>query len=188
MTLLNANKSKPLHGGPSFSLAHRLFRLIWNLAWLALASWTPAPLHRWRVWLLNCFGAHIHDTAHVYGSAKVWYPPNLTMGARSCLGPNVNCYCMAPIRLGNGSIVSQGSHLCAGMHDIEDPDFQLIVKPINISSCAWVAAEAFVGPGVTIGEWAVLGARAVVFKDMEPFSVYVGNPALLIKYRSAKKY
>jgi putative colanic acid biosynthesis acetyltransferase WcaF len=160
-----------------------MFRSSWNVAWLLLAAWTPAPLHRWRVWLLNCFGAHVHATAHVYGSARVWYPPNLVMEAGSCLGPGVNCYCMASIRLGQGAIVSQGAHLCAGMHDIEDPEFQLLVRPIVLGAHAWIAAEAFVGPGVTVGEGAVLGARGVMFKDAVPHGVYAGNPAQLIKQR-----
>ncbi|RYZ75086.1 MAG: putative colanic acid biosynthesis acetyltransferase [Lysobacteraceae bacterium] len=183
MSLLDAKESKPLLGGPSFSLGHRMFRAAWGVTWLLLAAWTPAPLHGWRVWLLKCFGARMHPTAHVYGSARVWYPPNLIMEEGACLGPRVNCYCMAPISLGRGVIVSQGAYLCAGMHDIEDPDFQLLVKPIVIGADAWVAAEAFVGPGVSIGRGAVLGARAVLFKDAVANGVYAGNPAQLIKSR-----
>ena len=183
MTLLDAKESRPLRGGPSFSRGHRVFRAAWNVVWLLLAAWTPAPLHRWRVWLLNRFGAQIHPDAHVYGSARVWYPPNLVMAEDSCLGPGVNCYCMALIRLEQGAIVSQGTHLCAGMHDIEDPEFQLVVKPIVIGTHAWIAAEAFIGPGVTVGEGAVLGARSVLFKNAEPNGVYAGNPAQLIKQR-----
>ena len=183
MTLLDAKDSRPLRGGASYSIGHRMFRALWSVAWLLLAAWTPAPLHRWRVCLLNRFGARVHSTAHVYGSARVWYPPNLTMDAGSCLGPGVNCYCMAPVRLGQGAIVSQGAHLCAGMHDIEDPEFQLLVRPITLEAHAWVAAEAFVGPGVVVGEGAVLGARAVLFKDAISHGVYVGNPAQLMKQR-----
>jgi putative colanic acid biosynthesis acetyltransferase WcaF len=48
---------------------------------------------------------------------------------------------------------------------------------------AWVAAEAFVGPGVTVGEGAVLGARGVAFKALEPWTVYAGNPAQPLKKR-----
>lgn len=183
MNPLDASKSKPLLGGASYALSHRLFRMAWALVWLLLAAWTPAPLHRWRIFLLRLAGAKVHATAHVYGSARVWYPPNLTMDAHACLGPQVNCYCMAPIKLGRNAIVSQGSHLCAGTHDIEDPDFQLVVKPITIHADAWLAAEVFVGPGVTIGESAVLGARCVLFRDAEPSSVYIGNPAQRIRSR-----
>jgi putative colanic acid biosynthesis acetyltransferase WcaF len=160
-----------------------LIRAVWIVTWGLFASWTPAPLHRWRVWLLNVFGANVHPTAHVYGSARVWYPPNLTMAAHSCLGPRVNCYSMAEIRLEEFAVVSQGSHLCAGDHDIEDPDFQLLVKPIMLEAHVWIAAEAFVGPGVTVGESAVVGARAVLLKDAEPRGVYAGNPAQLLRHR-----
>ena len=183
MTLLDAHDSKPLQGGPSFSFRNRLFRLTWTIAWTLLAAWTPPPLHRWRVWLLNSFGAEIHKTAHVYSSVKVWYPPNLVMEEYSCLGPRVICYCMARIHLMKGAIVSQGSHLCAGMHDIQDPEFQLLVKPITIGINAWIATECFVGPAVNICNGAVLGARGVLLKNTEPYGVYVGNPAILIKHR-----
>lgn len=184
MSLLDAQVSKPLEGGPSYSLRHRLFRAAWDAIWLLLAAWTPPPMHGWRRLLLVAFGARIHADAIVYGSARVWYPPNLSMGARACIGPRVNCYCMAPIHLGDGAIVSQGSHLCAGSHDIADPNFQLVTRPISIGSGAWVAAEAFVGPGVTIGQGAVLGARGVLFADAEPMGVYLGNPARLVRKRS----
>ena len=186
MDLLDASDSSPLTGGPSWSLCHRLSRAAWTVTWGLLASWTPAPLHRWRVWLLNMFGADVHPSAHVYGSARVWYPPNLTMAAHSCLGPRVNCYSMAEIRLEEFAVVSQGSHLCAGDHDIEDPDFQVVVRPTTIGANAWVATEAFVGPGVTVGESAVVGARAVVRMDIEPAAIYVGNPAQLLRFRTLR--
>ncbi|MDO9405023.1 MAG: putative colanic acid biosynthesis acetyltransferase [Polaromonas sp.] len=187
MTPLDASQSKPLEGGPSFSLRHRLFRAAWNLTWFLLAAWTPAPMHRWRVWLLNLFGAHVNANAHVYGSARIWYPPNLIMATGACMGPSVTCYCMAKISFGRGAIVSQGSHLCAGMHDIEDPSFQLLVKPIGIGDHAWIATEAFIGPGVNVGDHAVIGARAVLFRNADAHGVYVGNPAQPIKKRLLEK-
>ena len=61
-----------------------------------------------------------------------------------------------------------------------------IQKPIIIGDRAWVAAEAFIGPGVTVGEGAVVGARAAVFKDVEPWTVVGGNPARVIKTRTIK--
>lgn len=140
-------------------------------------------MHRWRGLLLRVFGARVHPTARVYGSARVWYPPNLTMHSNSVLGPSVRCYCMDKVVLDEGAIVSQGAHLCAGTHDIRDPDFQLVTRPIYIGVRAWVAADAFIGPGVVVGEHAVIGARAVVFGAAEAYGVYVGNPARLSKKR-----
>jgi putative colanic acid biosynthesis acetyltransferase WcaF len=184
VTILDANKARPIEGGASFTLGNRLTRILWNAAWLLLASWTPAPLHRYRVALLRLFGGQVDWTAHVYGSAQVWLPSNLRMAAHSCLGPRVNCYCMDVISIGEGAVVSQGTTLCAGSHDIADPNFQLITKPIVIESNAWVAAEAFIGPGAIVGESAVIGARAVLFGRAEPLGVYVGNPAVKVKTRN----
>ncbi|MFL6586750.1 MAG: hypothetical protein ACJ8GV_07670 [Luteimonas sp.] len=90
---------------------------------------------------------------------------------------------MGRVHIGSKAVVSQGAHICAGTHDISDPHFQLIVRPIFIGDRAWVAADAFIGPGVTVGQGAVVGARAVLFKDAEPWGVYVGNPARLVKTR-----
>lgn len=140
-------------------------------------------MHRWRTLLLRLFGADVHSTARVYGSVKVWYPPNLIMRRHAVLGPRVICYCMDKITIGEKSVVSQGAHLCAGTHDISDPDFQLTTSPIVVESGAWIAAEAFIGPGVRIGEGVVIGARAVLFRNAEPRGVYVGNPAILVKRR-----
>lgn len=180
---LDAGTSKPLEGGPSFPLRHRLFRAAWIVTWAVLAQWTPPPLHGWRRLLLNLFGARLAPTARVYGRARVWYPPNLVMGAHSVLGPTANCYCMDRVTIGAFVVVSQGAELCGGTHLPDDPDFQLVTKPIVIGDKAWIAADAFVGPGVTVGEGAVLGARAVAFRDLEPWTIYAGNPARPLRER-----
>ncbi|RYY89773.1 MAG: putative colanic acid biosynthesis acetyltransferase [Comamonadaceae bacterium] len=180
---LDARQVRPHQGGPSFTLWNRVFRAVWALTWAVCASWTPPPLRGWRRFLLKLFGARMGVLADVRGSATVWYPPHLEMADRSLLAERVNCYNMAPISLAEGALVSQGAHLCAGSHDITTPEFQLFARPIAIGARSWVAAEAFVGPGVTIGEGAVLGARAVTFGPLEPWGVYTGNPARLLKRR-----
>ena len=181
--ILDAETHNTWESGKSFSLKHRLYRVLWSVVWAVFASWTPPPLHRWRRLLLVAFGAKIAPTAGVYPSVRVWYPANLTMGEFSFLGPNVNCYSMDHITVGEYALVSQGAHICAGSHDISDSNFKLISKPIVIEPQAWVAAEAFVGPGVVVGEGAVLGARGVAFKSLEPWTVYAGNPATPLKKR-----
>jgi len=93
---------------------------------------------------------------------------------------------MAQITIGANAIVSQDAELCAGTHDVEDPDFQLVAKPIVIGDHTWIAAGAFVGPAVTIGEGAILGARAVTFKDLPPWEIYIGNPARFLKTRKLR--
>lgn len=167
----------------SFTWSHLLLRAIWNVTWLLLAAWTPPQLHRWRRLLLNLFGAKIARGARVYGSARIWYPPNLEMGRGAVLGWQVHCYSMDRIVVEDFAVVSQFVHLVAGTHDVEVDTFQLYTKPIRICSHAWLASGCFVGPGVTVGEGAVLGARGVTFKDLDPWTIYVGNPAFSIKPR-----
>lgn len=180
---LDAQAHNSLQGGPSFSLRHRLFRLAWTVFWNSLGSWTPRPFHKWRRFLLCCFGARIHPTAKVYPRVKVWYPPNLTMAEYSCLGPSVDCYCMDRIEIGPYAYVSQEAVLCGGTHDVDNPYFQLVIKPIRLGTRAWVAQRAFVGPGVTVGDYAVLGACGVTFRDLEAMTIYAGNPALPLRKR-----
>lgn len=184
--ILSAEIHNTLESGRSFSFRHRFYRASWNIVWLLLASWTPPQLHGWRRILLRIYGAKIARSAGVYGSARIWYPANLEMGSHSFIGPRVICYCMAKVTMGPYSIVSQGAHICGGTHDIEDRHFQLIVRPIRIGARSWIAAEAFVGPGVTVGDGAVLGARGVAFKDLKPWTVYSGNPARPMKDRKVR--
>ena len=180
---LDAPPASPLLDGPSFSLGNRVLRAGWNLTWLLLASWTPPQLHFWRRFLLKLFGAHLGEQCDVRGSAKVWYPPHLHLADRALLAERVTCYNMAPISLGRAALVSQGAHLCAGSHDISSPTFVLTAAPITIGAGAWIAAEAFVGPGVEVGDGAVLGARSVAFRSLEAWTVYGGNPAKPLKRR-----
>jgi putative colanic acid biosynthesis acetyltransferase WcaF len=184
---LDARVSRPVDGGASYPVSHRLIRVLWTAVWTLGASWTPPFMHGWRRLLLVWFGATVAPDAHVYGSARIWYPANLSMGKLSALGPGVDCYTMAPIEIGDYAIISQGAHLCAGTHDIDDPAMQLVARPITIGAYAWVAAGAFVGPGACLGEGTVLGARAVAIgKALLPWTVYVGNPAKAIRGRARR--
>jgi putative colanic acid biosynthesis acetyltransferase WcaF len=158
-------------------------RVLWALGWLLLARWTPPPLHRWRAAVLRMFGATVGRGARVYSSACIWLPANLVIGEHSVLGPRVRCYNQGRITIGNRVTVSQDASLCASSHDVSDRHFQLVLRPIAIGDDAWIAAEAFVGPGVSVGEGAVLGARGVTARDLAPWNVYVGNPARQIKLR-----
>jgi putative colanic acid biosynthesis acetyltransferase WcaF len=177
------NSGHLLDGGASFSVSNRLLRLVWIIVWLVSASWTPRWCHPWRRALLVAFGAKMGTKADVRGSARVWLPANLEMGAHALIGPGVNCYNQGSIRLGPRALVSQGAHLCAGTHDIDDPSFPLVTREIDIGANAWIAAEAFVGLGAHIGEGAVIGARSVAFGRFEAWSVYAGNPAKFVRAR-----
>lgn len=167
----------------TFTLGNRMARILWSVAWTVLAGWTPRPLHGWRSLVLRLFGARVGAGAHIYAGVKVWAPWNLNIGARAGIADGVTLYSMAAITIGADAVLSQGAHLCAGTHDYSDPLFRLVARPITIGARSWICAEAFVGPGVTVGEGAVLGARAVAFRDLAPWTIHTGNPAVLIKPR-----
>lgn len=181
--LLEASTTRPMEGGASFTRRNRAYRVAWLLTWTVLASWTPPQLRAWRRFLLRLFGAKLSVTANVYASARIWSPRNLEMGAYAAIGPRADIYSMAPIVIGSYAVISQGAHLCAGTHDVDDPNFQLRARPIVIGARAWIATEAFVGPGVTVGEGAVLGARGCAMRSLEPWGIYSGNPAALLRDR-----
>lgn len=163
---------------------NRLLRALWGITWITLFRPTPRLLHGWRRLLLRAFGARIGRGVVVHPSVRVWAPWNLEMGDYSCLGPQVDCYTVTSIRIGSYATVSQYSFLCAASHDIDSPDMKLITAPITLGDHVWVAADAFVGPGVTVQEGAVVGARTSAFKDVTAWTVVAGNPARVIRLRS----
>ena len=82
------------------SVCNRLGRVLWGLVYTIAFRPSPRNLHRWRNWLLRVFGAEIHRTARVYPRARCWAPWNLTMDEHSCIGDDVDVYCVAPVKLG----------------------------------------------------------------------------------------
>lgn len=163
---------------------HQVIRLLWSIAWTLCASWLPRSIGRgWKNFLLRVWGAKIAKKAHVYSSAKVYYPPFLTMGEYSCLADDVECYNVAPITIGANTTVSQGAYLCTASHDVTSPLNPLITASVVIEDQAWIGAKAYVGMGVTIGQGAVVGATASVYKDVEPWTIVSRNPAKFIKNR-----
>ena len=165
---------------PPPDLADKVRRALWLITWATLYRWSPTPLHGWRRFLLRLFGASVGAGAHPYPSAWVWAPWNLEMGRGSCLGPGVDCYSVGRITLGAGAVVSQRAFLCTASRDPRHPDRPLLVGAIEIGKRAWVAAEAFVGPGVRIGGGAVVGARAVINRHVASNTIVAGNPATVI--------
>jgi putative colanic acid biosynthesis acetyltransferase WcaF len=134
--------------------------------------------------LLRLFGAQIAPDALPYPSAKIYAPWNLVMESNSCIADGVDCYNVATISICSNATVSQRAYLCTPSHDFRSPNFDLIAAEITIGENAWVATEAFIGPGVTVDHDAVVGARAVVYKNVPPGVVVAGNPARIVSSRS----
>lgn len=170
----------------SLSMGNKIARILWQIVWLLLYRPTPRAFHAWRRLLLRAFGAKLGQAVHPYPSAKIWAPWNLEMGDHACISEYVDCYCVDKIFIGAYATVSQYSFLCSASHDYTRADMPLVTAPIEIGERAWVTADVFVGPGVTIGKGAVVTARSSVFNDIPPWTVASGNPAVVRKKREMK--
>jgi putative colanic acid biosynthesis acetyltransferase WcaF len=160
-----------------FPLREKIGRLAWELTWTALCAWTPKPFNRWRLFWLVCFGAKIEGRAFVHPRARIEVPWNLTLRDRSCLGDRAHAYSLGEIEIGEGGTVAQEAYLCTGTHDFTHPALRLKVAKITIGPHAFVSARAFILPGVIVGERAIVGAAAVVTRDVLPAMIVAGNPA-----------
>lgn len=157
-------------------------RVIWA-ALKPLFRWSPRQLYSWRNWLLRKMGAKIGERVIIYPQAEVLYPWNLVLGDDSIISWDVKIYNLGPITIGRHTMISQGVQLCAGTHDFRQPNLPLLTPPITVGSGVWLCAGAFIGPGVTIGDNAVVGARAIVVKDVQPCNIVAGNPARVVGKR-----
>ncbi len=165
------------------STKQRVGRMLWGLVQGTLFRWSPRPFHSWRVMLLRLFGADVASNARPYPGAKIWAPWNLTLGEYATLGDGVLVYCVGKITIGKRTTISQFTYLCGATHDFEHPNFPLTPFDITIGEHAWVAADCFVAPGVTIGDGTVVGARSSVFRDLGAWKVCAGSPAKELRDR-----
>lgn len=169
--------------GPSFSLKNRLMRLVWNFTYILFFRFSPRPMHDWRNMILKIFGAKVGRGVHVYPKVVIWAPWNLVLKDECGIANGTTLYSQGKITIGKRTVISQGVHLVAGTHDYTKLGFPLFTKPIHIGDFVWIAAEAFLHPGVTIGDGCVVGARSVVTKDMPEWMICSGHPCAAIKKR-----
>jgi len=169
---------------PSFTLKNRILRALWGMVWVVFFRYSPRPFHTWRALILKLFGAKLGLHAHVYPDVSIWAPWLLTVGNNVGIADGVKIYNIAKVEISDYCVVSQGAYLCTGSHDINSKNFQLIAKPIVLEKYVWICAEAFVGPGVSVAEGCVLGARGVLIKPVtQAWGVWIGNPAEFKKLR-----
>lgn len=166
-------------------------RALWNVVHAVLFRPFVTKLFRpWRIALLKLFGAQIDWSAEVYASARVWAPWNLVMEAGSCLGPDSICYNQSRVLLERDACLSQYAYICTAGHaagqsenvlPLNNAEQGLVVAPVTLHRGAWVGTRAYINMGVEVGENAIVGACACVFKDVEPSSVVGGNPAARLR-------
>jgi putative colanic acid biosynthesis acetyltransferase WcaF len=170
------------HAPQGRRIGYLLKRFLWSCVQLPFWPKMPRILSPLRIMILRLFGARI-GRGCVVGSARIWVPWNLELQESAAIANGAEIYNLAPVRIGAHSVVSQGSYLCTATHDYTKPDFPLYSKEIIVGSNSWIAADAFIAPGITVGEGSVVGARSVVTKDVPPWTVCAGNPCRFIKER-----
>jgi len=134
--------------------------------------------------VLKIFGAKLSGMPFIHSTARIQVPWNLTMKHRACLGERANAYSLGKIKIMEGATIAQESYLCTGTHDFNDPNLQLITKPITIGKNAFIGARAMILPGVYIGDRVIIGAMSVVSKDVPDHQIVAGNPAKKIGERA----
>ncbi len=160
----------------------RLVEALWlNTSWFFVESWLPGSA--WRSFLLRLFGAQIGRGVRLKPRLRVKFPWRLAIGDHVWLGEGVWIDNLAPVTVGDHCCISQGAYLCTGSHDWSCEDFALMTAPIALEGQCWIGAQAVVAPGVTLRQGAVLGLGAIAVSDLEPWSIYSGNPAILVRTR-----
>jgi putative colanic acid biosynthesis acetyltransferase WcaF len=161
-------------------------RIIWACLFKPIFMILPRPFSGLRIFLLRLMGASIGKGCHLEPRLKILMPWNIELGDHVAIGREVEFLNFAPVRIDSMTVVSQYSYLCTGTHDYSHPHFPLRFAPIVIGPECWIAARAFVSPGVTIGQGAVIGAASVVTKNMPPWMVCAGNPCEPLKVREVR--
>jgi putative colanic acid biosynthesis acetyltransferase WcaF len=168
---------------PAWTYALRALWLVvqaslWKLAWKRIVVLRPL--------LLRIFGCRVPLRCSIAGGVQIYFPWALRLGAHVAIAERVSFYNLGGTRLGDRVVVSQDVYFCGGTHDYTLPSYPLLTRRIVVEDDVWICAGAFIGPGVTIGRGAVVGARAVVIEDVPPWKVVAGNPARVIKDRVMK--
>ncbi len=107
-------------------------------------------------------------------------------GDRTIIGENNVFASRGGIKLGKNVLVSGYSFFMTQGHDLQQEGFQSVFKPITVDDNAWICTNSIILQGIKIGKAAVVGAGAVITKDVPDFEIWAGNPAKKIGKRSKK--
>jgi putative colanic acid biosynthesis acetyltransferase WcaF len=149
---------------------------------LVRSSWLP--FSAFKVWILRQFGAQIGQGVRIKPGVQVKFPWRLAIADYVWIGERVWIDNVASVTIESHVCLSQAVYLCTGNHNWSDLNFQLTPAEICIEQGSWIAAHAVIGPGVTIGQGAVLGLGSVATRSLKPMTIYAGNPAQPIKTRT----
>lgn len=163
-------------------------QLLWYFIGDPLVRSRLIPISILKVVVLRIFGAKIGKSVRIKPGFRVKYPWFLWVGDYVWLGEDAWIDNLVPVVIKSHVCLSQGVYLCTGNHDWTDPDFKLVLGEIQIECGSWICAKAVIGPGVTVGEGAILGLGSVTGKSLEPMTIYAGNPAQPVKKRVIQEF
>ena len=152
MSVTDQEKKPEFRKSPHL-LKNLLVRQIWSVVYIFLfCDHLPGYCMGGVEFCSGALGAKVGKEVKTFPSVRVWAPWNLELGDNSSLGDRVNCYCVTTVSVGAYTTISQDSTLCAATDDPTQLHLPLITREISIGSHAWLCAETFVMPGVSIGE------------------------------------
>lgn len=159
---------------------------LWLLVNAVLFQLCPVSLSAVKCQVLRAFGANVGTRVVIKPRVTITFPWKLTLGDCVWVGEQSWLLNLAPIRIGSNVCISQRAFLCTGNHDYSKPTFDLITREIEVHNGAWIGASSFVAPGVDVGSHAVLTAGSVATGNLEPFTIYRGNPARAVRKREIR--
>lgn len=133
--------------------------------------------------VLRMFGARIGTGVVIRSRVNIHMPWKLSVGDHVWIGDDVLILNLEPVAIGSNACISQRAFLCTGNHDYKSPTFDYFGQSIEVGEGAWVGAQSFVGPGVSIGVDAVVTAGSVVLADLPDRQVCSGNPCVPVRDR-----
>jgi putative colanic acid biosynthesis acetyltransferase WcaF len=157
--------------------------LWWMVRSALFAPWFPVPSGL-KVIFLRLFGARVGKGVVIRSRVNITFPWRLDIGDYVWIGEEVFILNLAKVTIGSHCCLSQRAFLCTGSHDFRSQAFDLVTKPLTIDRGCWIAANVFVGPGVTLYEGTICLAGAVVLADAGPDQIMYGNPAIPRKSKS----
>ena len=161
----------------------KLIQILWYFTNAIFFKSYFFPFYSLKRFFLKAFGAKIGRRLLVKPDVNIKYPWKLVCGDYVSFGEGVWIDNLDHVTIGDNVTISQGAYLLCGNHDFKSRSFDLLVNPIYLEDGVWIGAKSIVAPGVRAGSHSVLAVNSVAIKDLEPYGIYQGNPAQLLRQR-----
>ena len=161
-------------------------RLFWYFTNILFFKNSFNTLNFTKTFLLRFFGAKVGKGVVIKPSVNIKYPWRLKIGDFVWIGENVWIDNLADVEIENNCCISQGAMLLTGSHDYSKTAFDVIIGKIILKEGVWIGAKSVVYPSVICETHSILGVNSVATKNLEPYFIYHGNPAVKISKRIVK--